>query len=593
MPSPNAFGKSANQATDSLAGSLSKLAELQDNTCSETEDRLITETVKETFEESLKSSTLPNPVCASVDRMLRRLRRATRRHVSDLLHLWLGAIVEDDEVVADTGAVFLCVGEDKLRSVASRNLNRPEVQMSIADNGVVPWVARTRRDAFVPDVTIETLYFCDQPRTKSELAIQIEASDGKLLGIVNLEFWDSVSEDRLREIRNSVRQRLADVSLQLLVLKSILEGNDNDIAWHPDIHGWDLHEVLFQMCHRMSQCIDRDVTKTSIWYGDVKKQTAHVFATSGGAFAYRCDRALSLKSVLGQHLLNPPEHAVEYIPETLRNGRRSNRGVRSFLCSRKILSDDVTCCESNSIAIVVTLGEVEEECRLAEVSNCWNVENALPYVADVVARGLGRFKKLREDIVTTRLYYELAANGLQQFELVLRTALMSLSSSAGSVFSFDREKRELGFVATTGLRPRHNGPDADYSFVYNVDTDDSLTVYTALRDEPIRVNDTQLAIEMEMEQVQTRKSSKFREKTLFDDVEPRRFLGASARFEGEPLLVIRLIRSVKEKRFTQCDADLLAAIARVGSIVVKRFRNQEIELSREDVFDTVCSTRRR
>ena len=517
-----------------------------------------------------------NPVLREVGATIAKLAGAASRRAVNRLHELLGALTEDQFVCARTATVFLRIGDGRLRAVATANLQRTTLEISEEDCGVVPLVAREGRPRFVPDVDDDDDYFPDIDETRSELAVPLLLNNGVVIGVVNLE------SDRLNhfgpEALAAVKKLAGELTVELLVLWEEATGGATRLPWHPGIHGWDLQEIMTDLCHCISRSLNRDCVKAAIPFVDLENVQAHFYATSGAGYILRT-RPLPkfLTSDLRNALRFKVGEVVEYNPSRdLAKAHVTIDVEEGWLI--KVHSVKESREKSHGLAaLAVFVASGSDESALEKESRRINIREALPELGKMLQDWFDAFAALRPLMATaclnSRIHPLHTCRG--KFDSLLHSAMKTLPASAGTVFAVPKESSQLLCVATTGLVNLQADDGSDAELSYDLLTDiGQWTVDVAYKNgNPIRINHVRGRCKSVRSRPYRNRGAKLREILPGDDDDNRRLLSVGIVENGEILGVMRVVRTLEEKPFTLCDGRLMQDIAKVGAEIIKAWRD--------------------
>jgi GAF domain-containing protein len=396
-----------------------------------------------------------NPILDSVFAWKETVTAETASFAREQLAELLGAVAE--RFHASTAAIFKLHDDGGLDAFLRYNMRNPRLKATIDDEkGIVSYVAREQHGYCAPDTTSDRRYREDVPDTRSELAVPIidPTSTGhtrRVLAVLNLEstISNSFSWADVEEL-----QVAAGAFVHHLLVLEALDAHDSQwLAWHPELHGWDLSRILQRLCHTVAEALDRDSSMCTIWYMDRPKNSLFVYATSGYDIEYKTDRVLPMESCTGRAAMQDRRTVLIADPQKdfLRSEKAAYMGIReAFLCPVHAPESARSQGEGGVVNIYFR--------------NCGNdtpvLRDALVTLADFVGSIALRFDQQRPRIAGAQLHhllYEMPRSSESDFE-VIRDFLKEVFAADGcTIFARRPEDNTLICAATTGLQWRKPG----------------------------------------------------------------------------------------------------------------------------------------
>lgn len=381
-----------------------------------------------------------HPVIDAVRLYMLRARRAAVKHARHELTRILADVAE--RFSATIGEIFLLEGappEDgsadrrKLRVVAAHNV-RPFIHPISDPLCIVAHVARTKRGYFTNDVKHDLFFLRHDEDSRSELCVPVfdpsEAPSPGLLAVANLESIDPLAfnHDDLERLSAAIGAAVP----HLLVLRACSRrGRPEEwIPWCPGIDGWDLTRLLHGLCHEISDAIEPDYAKTTIWYHDARRKKndgkLFVYATSGYDIEYMFQRTLPVRlhgpekklTVTGRTVLSKVRGKVWSgdVSELQRSRKAIRMGLRRYLscaihqpgCSQPAVDSGVAS-GSGSQPAPASRGGISALNVYFRTKTCDTpqLRRALLRVASLIGHLTARFDRLRQRYLIATLHYEL------------------------------------------------------------------------------------------------------------------------------------------------------------------------------------------
>jgi len=503
-------------------------------------------------------------------------REQAERKITDII----GELAE--RFGATSGWLFLVTG-DTLTSIVAYNTPKNNLRLGIHE-GVVGHVARSRRGYVAFDVrsTDECPFYKNViPATRSEIAVPILTFgvDGReeLLAVLNLESKQlgAFLPVHLGELQ-AAASRLV---LHILVLST---AERYPFAWHPDVHGWGLSQLLDRFCFRVSSRTKAQLRSLlpscTIWHCDRQKKRLYVRGTSGFSYEYYSQRSLPQDSFTG-HVADYAKGAVKRCSlreaSEFRNKRKAVRmGIEQIVLTPIFKSNEA------QAAGVLNLYFFEEDIRRRKKP----VKSAFPdsvvaQLADRVGCIIEQAQDLQRRAAVAYLNSRLAEETTtirSAFEIIRDTLMECLEGDACSIFCSEDSK--LVCVATTGLVRDGQRVENCNDATYDANEDWGLTIAlfkAQLR--CLRKNDVSDSTERVGLGTTPEPSGKFRETFASGYRSHQRFLGVTVRDGDKKVGVIRVIRSPMAKPFILADESLIELLADSSKRTFLRWKEEDKE----------------
>jgi GAF domain-containing protein len=516
----------------------------------------------------------------AVYRFLRETARTAQAHAEQQLTDLVGELGERFQ--ATSAWLFVRETDDVLRARITRNTRRRHLDLGLDDRGIVPYVARVRHGYYSNNVHEDPWYRQESEETQSELAVPIITRDDRLLGVLNLEsrMPGAFTSAHVEELQAAA----GDLVPHLLVLAALRRRDEAWCPWHPEVHGWDLAQILNAFCYVVAASRDGDATTCTIWYADWPKEEFLVYATTGYDNEYISARTLPAHSFTGRVAQGPPGAVVASTPHDPDFVRRDKAEVMGL--TRLFAAPVYTPAPPTPLPLSPGGSGVggEGADRAVATLNLYLFDDqsqdafppaaTLAHLAEIVGDLFAGYNTQRQELAAAYLHQKLYArprSSEDAFETIKEVLTQLLQADACTIFARQRDGRRLYCVATTGLE----GAGTDGAAVYDLDQDGGYTTYLARHPgQCIRKSDVQRPDEKGLPaDFPAVPLNKHREKIGRSDADHPRFLGLAVDVRGDVLGVFRVMRSSQSRPFTRCEERLLLRLADVCKKVFLDWRS--------------------
>jgi hypothetical protein len=368
--------------------------------------------------------------------------------------------------------------------------------------------------------------------------------------------------------------------------------------WHPEIHGWDLQDILGRLCRAFVEELGKATTLCSVWHIDHEKEERFVYATCGADWAY----------LQNDHSLG---HCGESVERVLRNGEPVTLALRrtdspGFLDEAKARRHDIS---YGLFRPVIRLSGGSPE-AIAGITVYFNpttstesdaariavAKEALPAFAEIIAQLIATYEKQRLDLAVAVCRAEEAQYGgcsiRTQLEVRMQRIVDICDSPAASIYAYDRRTDFLRCVASTGFRKEVEGvqdgtvSNRDMSFdgerIFVGDREGHTIAALLANGAAFHRNRLGYAGEKKLPPRCPERGGTSRpefipgENIAESEHSRRRFLGCAVMKENIPLGVLRVIRPEGAPPFTKCDDRLLQCICKEIAPLLERRIDESI-----------------
>jgi hypothetical protein len=525
-----------------------------------------------------------SPLLKAVRDVLCQCAHDARSHALQTLKFQVGSLGERFGTYSTW--LFVPCGKNMLRSIATYNATNGDLRLKVTGKrgqGIVPHVAFTGEPYFCDNVDEDPWYREEVGETKSELAVPILSPDNRVLGVLNFESceFDAFSQKHADQLAVEAGELVS----QLLVLDRLNRKDDSWCPWNPRTQGWDLaggrgnvasgrqFGLLQSLCEAVTASLGENNTTCTLWYVDVLKDELFVLATIGYDYEF-----LTRKSLLGESFTKGVAQMkrgssrfgrLADFPEFIYFEKAQKRGLKKILSGPVHLPGQTP---GKPAAAVLSIYSTDHRPREA-----FPDDRVLSQFYEILGTLIANVQSQRCELADAYLLSRLNAQSQAPYaavEIIKQTLVDILELEACSIFASRPEDRSLYCVATTGLEPPHSlrssvrrtlKSNIGVPVAYDLDQDRGLTTYLAKHPgEVVRKNDIPNEHEKGVPPGLPACTDKHRERCAGVNSQHRRFLGVGFPVQNRDTStgVIRLIRGVQSKPFTEFDQHLLLRLSK-------------------------------
>jgi GAF domain-containing protein len=501
-------------------------------------------------------------------------------------------------------AVWLYVKEgEELRTIVTQNTLGLDAVISLREESIVSWVAKAEDgEGYLTNNTDKDPHYKRTlPETRSAMAVPLITPEGERIAVLHLESLQrgAFSQGLLRDLQTAATQLIP----HLLVLRSLDEFGPQWCPWHPGVYKrWDLVDLLGQVCFAIRKALPGDdAIQCAIWLVDRPHSQIYVYATTGHAEEFITDEVLGLDASFTGAVAGCPagsvgvvspeeDHSHLYVPTAAgiveREGHPFVTDFRGrFTNLRRAIAAPIHRVDSAGEAgeAWCVLGiYAEDERAVAALPSHEEMTRLADLLGEVISAYIDQRERLARAYLRSRIARrDPAADPGPIF--VGSNHLLPLIDMEIVVLRPGREPIEIswggwqqGLNSPMAHRPRPG--DDPWSRWPRLSTLPRayLSYLIEHPERPVRTNN---AGSWRPPGIAIEPGESFG-RLPWNDPERRRFLDVAVIAEdGEPLGLVRLIRSAGDKPFLPSDAQVIRSLTRECAEVLQSWRLQEEQVS--------------
>ena len=495
---------------------------------------------------------------------------ATKRNYRNNLRRLLCELQEHFR--ATSGWLFVHDEDDCLVSSVEQNTSERNLKLRVGQ-GIVGHVAQTGKGYVARSTADDDHYRELVAHTRSELAAPIKSSDGKVLGVVNLESHrcGMFSTHHVWELESLTTKFVPDI----LVL------NDKDfVSLGADFNarGWGLCDVMESFLFHICDILGKDDITCTIWHMDWEKEELWVRATAGFDAEYIGSNSLPANDSLMGEVVSQPQGYV---------ARGHWRDFSRFLRRDKARWMGL------SHVFAVPIYSPGNEAAVG----CFNLYTFFKerVVSDVVLRHIAdhfgamwaAHERLQPAVAAAHFANVLAnrkrLSSDALFDILKHSLLESLDAESCSIFARHKDESIFECRATTGIEEDGVRVNDINTIQYNCEEVRSgFSTYLATNpDKCIRKNDLPNPSERigatDSDGEMIRPLKRYLETFSLSESDHRRFLGYGVPDTKSSLAlgIVRVLRPPKSRPFVAADEGLIRALMKTTCHVFREWHEEQ------------------